>query len=98
MKKPSVLLLMLALSLPALAQTAPSTAPATQAPGATPQQKPAMPPDKPAPPPQDKTANPEIAGKPATPRTPDRAAAYYHYTLAHMYEELVAFGRTEFAT
>jgi tetratricopeptide (TPR) repeat protein len=33
------------------------------------------------------------------PKTPDRAAAYYHYTLAHMYEELVSiYGRAEYAT
>jgi tetratricopeptide (TPR) repeat protein len=30
-------------------------------------------------------------------RTPDRAAAYYHFTLAHMYEEQVANGRSELA-
>ncbi len=30
--------------------------------------------------------------------TPDRAAAYYHYSIAHIYEELVAlYGRSEFA-
>ena len=33
---------------------------------------------------------------PAPPRKVDRAAAYYHYTLAHLYEEQVAmYGRTE---
>jgi tetratricopeptide (TPR) repeat protein len=32
-------------------------------------------------------------------RKVDRAAAYYHYTLAHIYEELVSMhGRSEFAT
>ena len=36
--------------------------------------------------------------KPAQ-KVPDRAAAYYHYTLAHMYEELVSiYGRSEYAT
>jgi len=36
--------------------------------------------------------------KPA-PKVPDKAAAYYHYTLAHMYEELVSiYGRAEYAT
>jgi tetratricopeptide (TPR) repeat protein len=31
-------------------------------------------------------------------KTPDRASAYYHYTLAHMYEELVSiYQSTEFA-
>jgi tetratricopeptide (TPR) repeat protein len=30
---------------------------------------------------------------------PDKAAAYYHYSLAHIYEELVTmYGRTEFAS
>src|SRR5512146_1188923 len=37
------------------------------------------------------------AAKPA--KAPDRAAAYYHYSLAHMYEELVAiYGRPEFSS
>src|ERR1039457_74655 len=40
--------------------------------------------------------------KPATPSSPrkvDRAAAYYHYALAHMYEEEVAsYGRSELAS
>jgi tetratricopeptide (TPR) repeat protein len=39
--------------------------------------------------------------KPATssPRKVDRAAAYYHYALAHMYEEQVAmYGRSDLAT
>ena len=35
---------------------------------------------------------------PATPRKADKAAAYYHYTLAHMYEEQVAvYGRSDLA-
>src|SRR6201998_3932226 len=34
----------------------------------------------------------------STARKPDKAAAYYHYTLAHMYEEQVAvYGRSELA-
>ena len=34
----------------------------------------------------------------ASPRKVDRAAAYYHYTLAHMYEEQVTvYGRSELA-
>jgi tetratricopeptide (TPR) repeat protein len=37
------------------------------------------------------------AAKPAH-KLPDRAAAYYHYSLAHMYEELVSmYGRAEYA-
>jgi tetratricopeptide (TPR) repeat protein len=35
----------------------------------------------------------------AATKTPDRAAAYYHYTLAHMYEELVSiYQSSEFAS
>src|SRR5215470_20297000 len=35
----------------------------------------------------------------AAPRKTDKAAAYYHYTLAHMYEEMVtAYGRSDLAT
>src|SRR5208282_3356564 len=38
-------------------------------------------------------AQPAAKGK-----TPDRAAAYYHFALAHMYEEQVAtYGRSELA-
>jgi tetratricopeptide (TPR) repeat protein len=40
-----------------------------------------------------KQPNPSAAQK------PDKAAAYYHYTLAHMYEEQVAvYGRSDLAT
>src|SRR5260370_16698806 len=45
-------------------------------------------------------SNPPDA-KPAqsAPRKFDKAAAYYHYTLAHMYEEMVtAYGRSDLAT
>src|ERR1700685_4115269 len=36
---------------------------------------------------------------PSSARKVDRAVAYYHYTLAHMYEEQVAvYGRSELAT
>lgn len=38
------------------------------------------------------------AGSSIQGRKPDKAAAYYHYSLAHIYEELVTmYGRTEFA-
>lgn len=33
----------------------------------------------------------------ATHKAPDRAAAYYHFALAHMYEEQVAYGHSELA-
>jgi tetratricopeptide (TPR) repeat protein len=36
--------------------------------------------------------------KPSSPRKSDRAAAYYHYTVAHMYEEQVTvYGRSDLA-
>lgn len=35
---------------------------------------------------------------PSSPRKVDKASAYYHYTLAHMYEEMVtAYGRSDLA-
>jgi tetratricopeptide (TPR) repeat protein len=38
------------------------------------------------------------APAPAATTAPDRAAAYYHYTLAHMYEDMVSnYGRPEYA-
>jgi len=43
---------------------------------------------------------PAAAGSPSATKgkTPDRAAAYYHFALAHMYEEQVAtYGRSELA-
>ena len=37
--------------------------------------------------------------KASAPKEPDQAAAYYHYTLAHMYEEMVSmYGRSDYAT
>ncbi|MGA3054335.1 MAG: tetratricopeptide repeat protein [Candidatus Korobacteraceae bacterium] len=34
----------------------------------------------------------------APPKSPDKAAAYYHFTMAHMYEELVSmYGRADYA-
>jgi tetratricopeptide (TPR) repeat protein len=44
-------------------------------------------------------ANPADAKAPSSPRKVDRSAAYYHYTLAHMYEEMVtAYGRSDLAS
>jgi tetratricopeptide (TPR) repeat protein len=41
---------------------------------------------------------PAAAEAKPTPRKVDKAAAYYHYTLAHMYEEMVtAYGRSDLA-
>ena len=37
--------------------------------------------------------------KPTAPKKADRAAAYYHYSLAHNYEELATlYGRSEYVT
>ena len=42
---------------------------------------------------------PDTKPAPSSPRKVDKAAAYYHYTLAHMYEEMVtAYGRSDLAT
>jgi len=58
-----------------------------------------LPPDSKAEPPAQQSAPPGTEAKPSEPVTPDRASAYYHYTLAHMYQELVAvYGRADFAT
>jgi len=50
---------------------------------------------------QDKTPAPAAApssNSTSVTKTPDRAQAYYHYTLAHMYEELVSiYQSSEFA-
>lgn len=48
---------------------------------------------------QEKTPAPAAASTTTTAtKAPDRAAAYYHYTLAHMYEELVSiYQSSEFA-
>src|SRR5215510_11208906 len=48
-------------------------------------------------------ASPATDAKPSTPQVPahniDKAAAYYHYAVAHMYEEQVAvYGRSDLAT
>jgi tetratricopeptide (TPR) repeat protein len=41
----------------------------------------------------------EAKPSPAPLHKPDRSAAYYHYTLAHFYEEMVtAYGRSDLAT
>src|SRR5208282_1845387 len=44
------------------------------------------------------TSPPEVKPAESSPRKVDKAAAYYHYTLAHMYEEMVtAYGRSDLA-
>jgi tetratricopeptide (TPR) repeat protein len=62
---------------------------------ATPPQKNAQPQKSPA----TKGANQADASKPKADKKPDQAAAYYHFALAHMYEEMMSmYGRSEFAT
>ena len=41
------------------------------------------------------TASAVPTAKPTQPRKVDKAAAYYHYALAHMYEEQIAYGRSD---
>ncbi len=61
-------------------------------------------PTAPAPADQSPSASPDQSGSatPAEstpPKQPDQAAAYYHFTLAHMYEEMASmYGRTDYAT
>jgi tetratricopeptide (TPR) repeat protein len=44
-------------------------------------------------------AQPGTAGQASEPKKPDHAASYYHYGMAHMYEEMMAmYGRSEYAT
>jgi tetratricopeptide (TPR) repeat protein len=50
------------------------------------------------PPPQPETAPPAAKPPQSSARKFDKAAAYYHYTMAHMYEEMVtAYGRSDLA-
>jgi len=45
------------------------------------------------------SSQPEAKTSQSSPRKIDKSAAYYHYTLAHMYEEMVtAYGRSDLAT
>src|SRR6201997_139930 len=48
---------------------------------------------------QTASPNPDVKpSEPTSPRKVDKASAYYHYALAHMYEEQVAvYGRSELA-
>src|SRR5271157_5328162 len=50
-----------------------------------------------APAPQESSA-PDQQAQPSAPKQPDQSAAYYHFTLAHMYEEMVSmYGRSDYA-
>src|SRR5271166_229372 len=47
---------------------------------------------------QQSSAPTQSEQSPAPPKQPDQAAAYYHFTLAHMYEEMVSmYGRSDYA-
>ena len=49
--------------------------------------------------PQKQPAAKADAAQPKTDKKPDQAAAYYHFALAHMYEEMMSmYGRSEYAT
>src|ERR1700756_4959636 len=49
--------------------------------------------------PASESTSPDAQSAQSSPRKVDHAAAYYHYTLAHMYEEMVtAYGRSDLAT
>jgi tetratricopeptide (TPR) repeat protein len=48
--------------------------------------------------PSEEPARSDAKPSPSAPHKVDKAAAYYHYTLAHMYEEMVtAYGRSDLA-
>lgn len=83
MRKPCVFLLGLAFaSLPLFGQQNPSATPDQQN----------------TPPASAQPANPAPPAEAKEAKKVDRAAAYYHYALAHMYEEMVAmYGRSEYA-
>ena len=72
-----------------------SVAAFAQQPASTPQPaQPAAAPARPATPPPANSANPS-----ATEKQPDRAEAYYHFQLGHMYEDMVAStGSTEYVS
>ncbi|HJX00387.1 MAG TPA: tetratricopeptide repeat protein [Terriglobales bacterium] len=83
--------------------TAPPTTPAAQTPGTAPTNQ-SPKPDTVAPPAKGaQAAGTSTGGKQATDSTPaekrDRAQAYYHYALAHMYEEMVSvYGHSEYSS
>jgi tetratricopeptide (TPR) repeat protein len=95
-------------SLLGLGQTTPANqtpgtetpAPAALSPDAAPKNRT---PDTVAPPAKPGAATQSAATKPGSDTTPpvqrDRAQAYYHYALAHMYEEMVSmYGHSEYAS
>src|ERR1700689_2298957 len=80
-----------AIATPASALAAPQAGGSSQQ-GAAPQSAPAKAADG-------GTAVAPAKTGPATTQKPDRSAAYYHFGLAHMYEEMATnYGRPEYAT
>src|SRR5689334_17484089 len=84
------------------APATPAAAPAAQSPDKAPNNQ-NQTPDTAAPPAKGKSAPAATEGKQAIDSTPpeqrDRAQAYYHYSLAHMYEEMVSvYGHSEYAS
>lgn len=73
---------------------------AQQNPGTLPNQKSTSPaPSQPASTAEQQSDKTPAATGAGVVKPPDRAAAYYHYGLAHMYEEMVAmYGRSEYVT
>ena len=56
-------------------------------------------PDQTTPAPESATSDSDSATAPKPAAQPDKAAAYYHYMMAHMYEEMVStYGRADYAT
>jgi tetratricopeptide (TPR) repeat protein len=77
------------LALPAQSQSGSPAAPQDK------QDTPATAPETPAKP---NAAQPTTAAVQTAKKQPDRGEAYFHYALAHMYEEMVAtYGRSEYA-
>ncbi|HWR36473.1 MAG TPA: tetratricopeptide repeat protein [Clostridia bacterium] len=99
-KKRLFVLLLLAASIPGFAQTQKNATPA--APTVDPGMRP---PTEPATPTSPNSQKVESGSEPKAPepvktdrKVPNRASAYYHYTLAHMYEEMLStYGRSEYA-
>ncbi len=92
MKLGKCLAFILLASLAGAAQTSPAQRPShpPAAPGVIQETK--------APAPVQKQSTANAQGTNAAPRKTDKAAAYYHYSVAHMFEELVAiYGRPEYA-
>jgi len=87
----SFVALLLAGGVSGVAQSSPATAPAT-APGQNRLDIVLQPKGAEAPEPA------PAQQQPAPPVQPDKAAAYYHFTMAHMYEEMVSmYGRADYA-